>query len=76
MKKTTLHHPLPYPQTPETARAELRRHGICIAHWAKDMGVPRAVVVDLLRQRGKGHRGMAHRAAVALGLKPNPKKGA
>ena len=35
-------------------------------------GLPRLVLVDLLRGRLRGHRGQAHRAAIVLGLKPNP----
>ena len=72
---STVHHqPLTYPQTPATALATLRGKGICIAHWARDLGLPRAAVVDALRGKLKGHRGKAHRVAVALGLKPDPKK--
>ncbi len=69
MKKPA-HHPLPYPQTPESAHAALRAAGTCIAHWANDLGLTRMAVVDALRGKNKGHRGMAHQAAVALGLKP------
>lgn len=72
MKNTVNHQPLSYPQTPESAAAELRKHGICLIRWARDLGLPRWAVVDALRGKGKGHRGMAHRAAVALGIKPNP----
>jgi len=68
--KNPPHLPLPYPQTPESAHAALRAAGICISYWAHDLGLTRMAVVDALRGRNKGHRGMAHRAAVALGLKP------
>lgn len=74
MKNSILHKPLPYPQTPESALAAFRRNGICVSHWARDLGLPRTAVVDALRGKAKGHRGMAHRAAVALGMKPAPAK--
>jgi gp16 family phage-associated protein len=64
--------PLPYPQTTVTAKAWFVRHGVCKAQWARDMGLDRMVVVDLLRGRLKGLRGQAHNAAVALGLKADP----
>lgn len=65
--------PLPYPQTPTSANEWFIRHGVCKTHWAHDMGFDRMVVVDLLRGRLKGLRGQAHDAAVALGLKADPK---
>jgi gp16 family phage-associated protein len=68
--KNAPHVPLPYPQTPASAHAALRAAGICISHWARDLGLSRMAVADALRGKNKGHRGMAHRAAVALGLKP------
>jgi len=64
--------PLPYPQTPDTAKAWFTRHGINKSAWARDLGIDRMVMVDLLRGRLKGLRGEAHRAAIALGLKANP----
>lgn len=64
---------LPYPQTPESANAWFLRHGICKSHWAKAHGINRMILVDLLRGRLKGHRGAAHHAAIALGLKADPK---
>ena len=65
--------PLPYPQTPESARTLLRAYGVPVTELAREIGVDRMTVVDLLRGLGKGHRGKCHRAAVALGLKPDPK---
>lgn len=59
-------------RTPEQARAWLKAHGVQQNELAKSIGVPRAVIVDLLRGRIKGDRGDAHKAAVALGLKPAP----
>lgn len=65
--------PLPYPQTPESANAWFISHGICKTDWAKAHEIHRAIVVDLLRGRLKGLRGESHRAAIALGLKADPK---
>lgn len=64
---------LPYPQTPDSANDWFIRNGVCKSDWARDMGLERMVVVDLLRGRLKGLRGQAHDAAVALGLKADPK---
>lgn len=59
-------------RTPAQARAWLKAHGIEQNELAKQLGVPRMVIVDLLRGRCKGDRGQAHKAAIALGLKPSP----
>lgn len=56
-------------RTPEQARAELKRKGVAVAHWARDNGIPRSVVYGLLHGRLIGTFGAAHRAAVLLGLK-------
>ena len=63
---------LPYPQTPETAHQWLVDHGVAVTELARHNNLPRLVLVDLLRGRLRGHRGQAHRAAIVLGLKPNP----
>ena len=63
---------VPYPQTPETAAAWTKAHGIAVADLARWNSLPRLVLVDLLRGRLRGHRGQAHRAAIVLGLKPDP----
>ncbi|MCL4759747.1 MAG: hypothetical protein KJZ96_15540 [Rhodocyclaceae bacterium] len=63
---------IPYPQTPSSARAWIRAHGLCQTELARRIGVSRLIVVDLLRGQLKGHRGDAHRAAIALGLKADP----
>ena len=63
---------LPYPQTPESAKAWFKSHGISQAEWVRDLKLERSIVVDLLRGRLKGVRGQAHHAAIALGLKPSP----
>jgi gp16 family phage-associated protein len=63
---------IPYPQTPASAREWIRAHGLCQTELARRIGVSRLIVVDLLRGQLKGHRGDAHRAAIALGLKRDP----
>lgn len=62
----------PYPQTTASAVTWLRARGIGVAELARTFNVPRMAFVDLLRGKAKGHRGSTHRAAVILGLKPNP----
>lgn len=59
-------------RTPAQARAWLKAHGVQQTELAKSLGVPRTVIVDLLRGRIRGDRGAAHTAAIALGLKPAP----
>ncbi|MDR1424280.1 MAG: DNA-binding protein [Azoarcus sp.] len=71
MKIFTYTYP-PWPQTPESAARWFWKNHVCKARWARHFGFDRYTVVDLLRGKLKGHRGDAHRAAVALGLKPNP----
>ncbi len=61
------------PRTPEQVRAEFLAYGITVSGWCREHGFSRMVVVDLLRGRGLGIRGECHRAAVALGLKPDPR---
>lgn len=63
---------VPYPQTPKTAAAWVKAHGVAVADLARHNGLPRLVLVDLLRGRLRGHRGQAHNAAIVLGLKPEP----
>jgi gp16 family phage-associated protein len=65
---------LPYPQTPETAAFWFKDNGICLSRWARNFGFHRNDVTDLLRGKLKGNIGRAHHAAVALGLKPDPRK--
>lgn len=63
---------VPYPQTPATASAWVKAHGVAVAELARHNNLPRLVLVDLLRGRLRGHRGQAHRAAIVLGLKAEP----
>jgi len=55
--------------TPAQARAEFERRGVSIAAWARDHGVSRSLVYEILAGRKKCHRGDSHRIAVLLGLK-------
>ena len=64
---------LPYPQSHESAYEYLISHGISISRWAREMGLPRYSVNAVLFKHSKGVRGKVHHAAVALGLKPQPK---
>lgn len=63
---------VPYPQTPATAHAWIKAQGVTVTDLARLNNVARLVMVDLLRGRLRGHRGQAHRAAIVLGLKPEP----
>lgn len=52
--------------------AWFRANGVTISHWSREHGFSYDVVKELLYGRNKGVRGESHRAAVALGLKPDP----
>jgi len=64
---------LPYPQTPTTARQWLEAHGVAVADLARRNQIDRSTLVDLLRGKQRGLRGQAHRGAIVLGLKAEPK---
>lgn len=55
--------------TPEQARAALDREGMSIAEFARNNGLNKNLVSDLLNGRKKGKRGQSHKAAVLLRLK-------
>jgi len=57
---------------PSQAWAWFPANGISISEWCRYYNLNRYTVVDLLRGNLKGHRGGAHRAAILLGLKPDP----
>lgn len=59
--------------TAEQARAEFAAYGVTITDFCKRHQLNRMSVVDLLRGHGLGLRGDSHRAAVALGMKPDPR---
>jgi len=56
-------------KTIEQVKADFRRRGVNVSQWARNHGVGRMAVVDVLRGVRKGHRGEAHKAAVLLGIK-------
>ena len=56
-------------KTPAQARAEFERRGVSIAAWARDHGVSRSLVYEILAGRKRCHRGDSHRIAVLLGMK-------
>lgn len=64
--------PLPFPQTPQTAKTYFVRNGINRSAWARHFGIERTIVEHLLGGQLKGRRGAAHLAAVKLGLKEQP----
>lgn len=74
MKKKSLMRalPIPYPQTPQSAREYIRAHGLCVTHIGAGTGIDRCTFSDLLSGRSKGCWGNAHKAAVLLGLKQSP----
>jgi gp16 family phage-associated protein len=63
---------MPLARTREEARAWFEATGITVRDWSADHGFPASVVYALLNGRTRGRRGIAHSAAVALGLKANP----
>ncbi len=64
--------PLPFPQTPQSARLYFVRRGINRSEWARHFGLPVNTVSHLLGGRYRGMRGKTHEAAVLLGLKEQP----
>ena len=58
----------------EAFRAERIAKGETILGWCKQQGVSYDSTMMVLRGRAQGRRGDAHRAMVALGLKPAPKQ--
>lgn len=60
-------------RTPEQVRRWFAENGISQAEWSRKNGFSHCVVRDLLRGKRRGLRGEAHRAAIALRLKPEPK---
>lgn len=56
-------------KTPDEARAWFEGTGTSVAAWCRQHDVPVHAVYSVLSGRGRGRRGDAHRAAVALGIK-------
>ncbi|MBB4845005.1 gp16 family phage-associated protein [Paucibacter oligotrophus] len=67
---------VPFPQTPQSAAAWCKAQGITVAGLARAHDLPRPILVDLLRGKLVGNYGQAHRAAIVLGLKPQPQDAA
>lgn len=68
MSKKTQQEPL----TPEQVKAEFKAYGMSVAQFCRDNKLSRMSVADLLRGNALGLRGDSHRAAVLLGMKPDP----
>lgn len=66
-------HNSPVARNREEVRAEFDAHGASLTDWAKAHRFPRRLVSDVLNGRLQGKRGAAHRAAIALGIKADPK---
>lgn len=64
----------PYPSTPKLTKQWFKRHGICISEWCRSHQLAQHTVTDLLRGKSKGNHGNAHKAAILLGLKPDPER--
>ena len=58
--------------TPEQRKQQFIDNGECPGIWADQHNFPRDVVYKLLNKRLTGSRGIAHQAAVKLGIKPAP----
>lgn len=71
IKKTTLSKQNT-PYTPEQVTNIFAEYGVSISEFCRKHNLSRMAVVDLLRGAGSGTRGDSHRAAVLLGLKPDP----
>lgn len=56
-------------RTPAQAREALEREGKSVAEFSREHDLDPFTVYQLLAGKKKGKRGMAHRAAVALGIK-------
>lgn len=55
-------------------RETLFAHGINLRQFCEEKGVSYQAARELLCGKARGRRGEAHKAAVALGLKPDPAK--
>lgn len=61
--------PTPPLKSATQARNDLDARGVTIAQFARDHDIPYHVVQQVLKGRKKGRHGMAHNAAVLLGMK-------
>ncbi len=53
-------------------KARFEAEGRSIAEWARDNGFSTRTVYAVIRGEMLAKRGVGHRIAVALGIKPNP----
>ena len=60
--------------TAEQVKARFAAEGLSISAWARAQGFKRYLVYRVLDGSCKASRGEAHKIAVALGLKSEPKK--
>lgn len=60
--------------TPIQIKADFEARGIPVGHWADEHGFPRDVVYRVLNGYTPCKRGLPHRIAVALGIKPDPQR--
>lgn len=58
---------------PEEVLRSFIQNGISVRGWAREHNFSPYTVRDLLRGKNRGLRGKSHEAAIALGIKPNPK---
>lgn len=59
-------------KTSEQVKAEWRKHGITMVHWAHENGFSVSAVSAVLRGQHKGNYGKSHQIMVALGMKDLP----
>lgn len=62
------------PEKLAKARSNFYENGETMAEFARRHGLDYLAVVNTLSGRAKGTRGDSHRAAVLLGLKPDPSR--
>ncbi|MCU4378255.1 DNA-binding protein [Acinetobacter haemolyticus] len=60
-------------KTPDQVKKEFVDNGIPVSTWAENNGFTPQEVYKVLNGQSKGNFGRAHKIAVALGLKPQPK---
>lgn len=61
-------------KSPKEVKENFRSHGQTFTGWAKANGFSPQRVLRVVNGVDKGNYGEAHKIAVALGIKPNPKK--
>ncbi|AVN18402.1 MULTISPECIES: DNA-binding protein [Acinetobacter] len=61
-------------KTAEEVKQEFIQQGIPVSSWAESKGFTPQEVYKVLNGQSKGNFGRAHKIAVALGLKPEPKQ--